>query len=80
MKRDYKIEKNVPYYNYWESMINKMQYGDSILFPTRGHARGLKEKMVELGFKYKCQPVPDGYRVWKSHQIVRFKKRTPPKK
>ena len=66
--KNYRIEKGIPIHSgniYWNSLIAKMEVGDSILFSTRGAARGAIEAIKSQGFKYTGRTVPDGYRVWR---------------
>ena len=66
--KDYKIEKGIPRYNHWSSLTEKMEVGDSILFPTREKSRGAVRALQSQGFKYKGQTVPGGYRIWKERE------------
>lgn len=72
-KRDYKIEKGIPIYkssNYWDSLTEKMEVGDSILFATREKSRGLSRSLKSQGIKCIGRTVPDGYRIWKGEKEV----------
>ena len=62
---DYKIEKNVPKYNYWLDLTSKMEVGDSVLFPNRERSRMAVNAMKSQGFRYTGQSVPNGFRIWR---------------
>ena len=62
---DYKIEKNVPKYNYWLDLTSQMEVGDSVLFPNRERSRMAVNALKAQGFKYTGQTVPGGYRIWR---------------
>ena len=62
---NYKIEKNVPKYNYWLDLTSKMEVGDSVLFPNRERSRMAVNAMKSQGFSYTGQAVPSGFRIWR---------------
>jgi len=62
---NYKIEKNIPKYNYWIDLTSKMEVGDSVLFPNRERSRMAVNAMKSQGFSYTGRAVPDGYRIWR---------------
>ena len=62
---NYKIEKNIPKYNYWLDLTSKMEVGDSVLFPNRERSRMAVNAMKSQGFSYTGRAVPDGYRIWR---------------
>ena len=70
-KRDHEIEKGIPIYkssNYWDSLTEKMEVGDSILFLSRAQSRVLSNSLKSQGFKYTGRSTPDGYRIWKGEK------------
>ena len=62
---NYKIEKNIPKYNYWIDLTSKMEVGDSVLFPNRERSRMAVNAIKSQGFSYTGRAVPDGYRIWR---------------
>ena len=68
MDKFYKIEKNVkmPIRGHWAELMQGMEVGDSILFPTHDEARNFSAAFFRYNMKAKERKTPDGHRVWRT--------------
>lgn len=68
---DFVIEKNIPIPNQgrkgkWTDLANKMQFGDSVLFPKGFNTGGLRNAINKIeGARAISRKVQNGLRVWK---------------
>ena len=68
MDKFYKVEKNVklPVKGKWAQLMQEMEVGDSILFPTHNEARSFRSAVNAKNMKAKERRVSDGHRVWRT--------------